>query len=77
MPKKSVKKATGNVATKKAVKKSVVKKAVKKAVTKRAGRPKGTGKYGCETIAVRIPVHLEGEVQAFVTKKIRAEGKKP
>ncbi len=75
MPKKSTKKATGKAVAKKAVKKSVVKKVVKNAT--KAGRPKGTGKYGCETIAVRIPVHLQDEVQAFVTKKIKAEVKQP
>ncbi len=76
MPKKSMKKATGKTVTKKTVKKSAAKSVTKKA-TKKAGRPKGTGKYGCETIAVRIPAHLEDEVQAFVAKKIKAEGKKP
>jgi len=61
MPKKAVKKT---------VKKAVAKKAVKKSTG--AGRPKGSGKYGCDTKAVRIPKHLEGDVQAFVMKKIKA-----
>jgi len=59
---------------KKAVKKTVKKAVVKKTVKKRAGagRPKGSGKYGCETKAVRIPAHLEGDVQAFIMKKVKA-----
>ena len=59
---------------KKAVKK-VVKKATKKTVKKStgAGRPKGTGKYGYETKAIRIPIHLESEVQAFIMKKVKAK----
>ncbi len=38
-----------------------------------AGRPKGSGKYGCPTQAVRIPIHLKDEVIAFVMAKIEAE----
>ena len=60
MPKKSAKKAARKKVG--ATKKSV----------KRAGRPKGTGRYGCETKAVRIPVHLEEDVKSFVLKKIKA-----
>ena len=71
MPKKSVKKVV-----KKAVAPKVAKKAVTKKAATKAGRPKGTGKYGCETKAVRIPLHLEGEVQRFVMNKVKAEGKK-
>jgi len=64
MPKKAVKKIV----------KKTMKKATKKIVKKStgAGRPKGSGKYGCDTKAVRIPKHLEGDVQAFVMKKIKA-----
>ena len=62
--------------------KKVAKKAVKKTVkaaTKKtvgAGRPKGSGKFGCETKAMRIPTHLADDVQTFVMKKLKAEGKK-
>ena len=55
--------------------KKSVKKAVKKAKTAKkstgAGRPKGSGQYGCETKAVRVPVHLENDVKAFVMKKVK------
>ncbi len=61
MPKKSAKKSA---VTKTA---DVVKKAVK-----RAGRPKGTGKYGCETKAVRIPIHLEEDVRSYILRKIKS-----
>ncbi len=74
MPKKSAKKTTKKAITKKPVQNTAVKKAVKKA-TKTAGRPPGSGKYGCPTSAMRIPTHLKDEVQAFVTKKIKAEAK--
>ena len=33
-----------------------------------AGRPKGTGKYGEDTITLRIPVSLEKEIRAFIKK---------
>jgi hypothetical protein len=59
MPKKSAKKAVKK-ATKKTAKKSTG-----------AGRPKGSGQYGCETKAVRVPVHLEDDVKAFVMKKVK------
>ena len=64
-------------AVKKAAKKAAVKKAVKRSVktAKRAGRPKGSGKYGCETKAVRIPTHMVDEVQSFIRKKLKSEGK--
>ena len=58
---------------KKAAKKVMVKR-MKKAV-KRAGRPKGSGKFGCETKAVRIPAHLEEDIQAFIRRKLKAENK--
>lgn len=61
MPKKAIKKT---------IKKAVVKR-TKKAV-KRAGRPKGSGKYGCETKAIRIPSHLEDDIQAFIRRKLKA-----
>lgn len=75
MPKKSAKKTVKKAVSKKVVKKAVAKKTIKKTV-KRAGRPKGSGKYGCATTAVRIPIHLKDAVQAFVQKKVKAEGKK-
>jgi hypothetical protein len=45
------------------------------AVKSKAGRPTGTGKYGCPTKVVRVPIHLEEDIQAFVAKKIKAEKK--
>lgn len=86
--KKTVKKtakATKAVKTVKTAK--VVKKAVKKAAKKTvkaasllvrggkragAGRPKGSGKYGCPTKAVRIPSHLAEDVHAFIVRKMKA-----
>jgi len=62
MPKKSAKKAA---VTKKAG-------ATKKSSAKRAGRPKGSGQYGCETKAVRVPVHLEDDVKNFVMRKVKS-----
>ncbi len=38
-----------------------------------AGRPKGGGKYGCPTKAVRVPVHLVDEVREFVLRKTKAD----
>ena len=61
MPKKKTKKAA---VTKKAG-------ATKKAASKRAGRPKGSGQFGCETKAVRVPSHLEDDVKAFCLRKIK------
>jgi DNA polymerase V len=56
MPKKSVKKS--------------VKKTVKKVANKPgAGRPKGSGKFGCPTKIIRIPVHLEQEILEFAIQK--------
>ncbi|MDR0705903.1 MAG: hypothetical protein LBF88_13095 [Planctomycetaceae bacterium] len=52
------------------------KKSVKKAATKRAskrsgaGRPKGTGKFGCETKVIRVPIHLVDEIYEFIRRKI-------
>jgi hypothetical protein len=40
-----------------------------------AGRPKGSGKFGCATKAVRVPTHLEDEIQLFIRRKLKAEGK--
>ncbi len=76
MPKKSAKKTTKKSVAKIPAQNTAVKKAVKKGA-KTAGRPPGTGKYGCPTSAMRIPTHLKDEVQAFVTKKIKAEAKNP
>ena len=59
-----------------APKKSVKAKAVKRGGTRSgAGRPVGSGKYGCKTKAVRVPEHLIGDIQAFVMRKIKAERK--
>ncbi|MDR1924979.1 MAG: hypothetical protein LBQ66_11465 [Planctomycetaceae bacterium] len=35
------------------------------------GRPVGTGKYGCTTSAIRVPVHLISEVQGYIVKKLK------
>lgn len=60
MPKKSVKKA--------------VKKAVKKVTRKvGVGRPKGSGKFGCPTKLVRVPVHLAQEVVEFAIQKNKSK----
>lgn len=40
-----------------------------------AGRPKGSGKFGCATKVIRIPTHLQEEIVNFITKKIKAEKK--
>ncbi|MDR0392349.1 MAG: hypothetical protein LBH59_10615, partial [Planctomycetaceae bacterium] len=40
------------------------------------GRPTGSGRYGCDTTAVRVPKHLVEEVRKFIYRKIRA-GAKP
>ena len=40
-----------------------------------AGRPVGSGKYGCKTKAVRVPEHLIEDIQAFVMKKVKADRK--
>jgi hypothetical protein len=62
--------------------KTMPKKTTQKVATKtdqsgvtRAGRPKGSGKFGCATKAVRVPTHLEDEIQQFVRRKLKAEGK--
>lgn len=72
MPKKKAVKRVKPVvrATKKTVKTRKAKARVG------AGRPKGTGKFGCETKAVRLPVHLIDEINAFVLRKLKAEKKK-
>lgn len=79
MPKKAVKKAVKHpvkkTSVKKVVKKSINRKIAKATKAKKAGRPKGSGKYGCETKAVRIPAHLVKEIQAFIAKKIKNENK--
>ncbi|MDR0336535.1 MAG: hypothetical protein LBI18_05535 [Planctomycetaceae bacterium] len=56
--------------------KKTTKKAQKttKTIHLRVGRPKGSGKFGCATKAVRIPVHLENDVQLFIRRKLKTEG---
>ena len=69
-----------NAMPKKVTKKSVTKKsaaakksgATKKGSAVRAGRPKGSGRFGCETKAVRIPAFLEEDVKNFCLRKIKA-----
>ena len=70
MPKKAAKKTAKSV-------KRVVKK-MKKATAKGgnrtgAGRPVGTGKFGCATKAVRVPAHLVDEIQAYALKRAKAK----
>jgi hypothetical protein len=58
--------------------KKTAKKTAKKTTqtgTSRAGRPKGSGKFGCATKAVRVPTHLEDEIQLFIRRTLKAEGK--
>ncbi len=40
-----------------------------------AGRPKGSGKFGCETTTIRVPAHLVEEINDFVAKNLEAERK--
>jgi len=81
MPKAKAK-VKAKAPVKKAAKRGVAapKKAAKKVIKRGgnrhgAGRPVGSGKYGCKTKAVRVPEHLIGEIQAFVMKKVKAERK--
>ncbi len=45
-------------------------------VRRGAGRPVGSGKYGCKTKAMRVPEHLVGEIQAFALKKVKMDRKR-
>lgn len=56
-------------------KKKTAKKAAVKKVAKRAGvgRPKGSGKFGCETRVIRVPAHMADEIMGFIKKKLKAE----
>ena len=71
MPKKSAKR-TAKKAVKKIAKKTVKKTVKKTANPTGAGRPKGSGMYGCETKSVRVPAHLAEAVRAFAKKQIKA-----
>jgi hypothetical protein len=58
--------------------KKTAKKVAKKTTqsgANRVGRPKGSGIFGCATKAVRIPAHLEDEIQLFIRRKLKTEGK--
>ncbi|MDR0703533.1 MAG: hypothetical protein LBF88_00940 [Planctomycetaceae bacterium] len=58
--------------------KKTAKKTAKKTTqtrTTRAGRPKGSGQFGCATKALRVPAHLEDEIQLFIRRKLKTEGK--
>ena len=70
MPKKSVKRI--GTKTKKAAPKPVGQAAQKPAKPTGAGRPKGSGTYGCETQSVRVPIHLVQAVKDFAMRKIKA-----
>ena len=72
MPKKTAKKAAATM-TKTAKGKAAV--TGRGGARKGAGRPSGTGKYGCKTKAVRVPEHLVDDIQAFALKKMKAEKK--
>ncbi len=39
------------------------------------GRPKGSGKFGCETKVIRVPSHLVESIYDFVAKKLKADSK--
>ena len=74
MPKKAAKKTVKYASTKsfkKVAKK--VKKAAKGGNRTGAGRPVGTGKFGCATKAVRVPAHLVDEIQAYALKRAKAK----
>ncbi|MDR2762940.1 MAG: hypothetical protein LBB88_10085 [Planctomycetaceae bacterium] len=51
--------------------KQTKKKALSRGGVKR-GRPAGSGRYGCDTTAVRVPIHLVEEVRLFIRRKIKA-----
>lgn len=60
--------------TKKAVKrtpKGAKPKGGDKPIAATSGRPQGTGRYGCPTKVVRVPVHLEGAVTEFCLKQVK------
>lgn len=38
-----------------------------------AGRPSGTGKWGCPTAIVRVPAHLAKALEAFAWTLLRLE----
>jgi hypothetical protein len=60
MPKKSAKKT--------------VKKTIKKVTRKvGAGRPKGSGKFGCPTTVIRVPTHLVQEILEFAIQKSKTK----
>ena len=40
-------------------------------IRKPRGRPKGTGKYGLETKAMRVPVILWDKVLAFIKNELK------
>ncbi|MDR1962618.1 MAG: hypothetical protein LBQ50_02435 [Planctomycetaceae bacterium] len=50
--------------------KKAVKKVKRSTKHSAAGRPKGTGKYGCETKVIRVPVYLVDEIYEFIRRKI-------
>lgn len=43
---------------------------------KGAGRRIGSGKYGVATKVIRVPIHLEREVEEFIKMKIGKENDK-
>jgi hypothetical protein len=71
MAKKKVKKI------KKVKKVKKPKKAKKKTTSTglKRGRPLGSGRYGCDTTAVRVPKQLIDEVRKFISKKVKAGAK--
>ncbi|MDR2642383.1 MAG: hypothetical protein LBC74_06275 [Planctomycetaceae bacterium] len=69
MAKKKVKKAKKPKKKLKKIKKKSIKRATKR------GRPLGSGRYGCDTTAVRVPKHLVEEVRKFIIRKVKASAK--
>lgn len=47
-----------------------IRQAPSQATTGRRGRPKGSGKYGCETKAIRVPAHLVAQVKDYAQTKL-------
>lgn len=68
---------THQIMPKKTSKKKVQTSAAKNrgGARKGAGRPVGSGKYGCPTVAVRVPAHLVDDVKAYALKKVKSERK--
>jgi hypothetical protein len=58
----------GGSMNKKNTEKRIADKRIKKQSS--AGRPKGTGKFGCDTKVIRVPVHLVDEIFSFIQHRL-------